>query len=242
MSPPITNLQSAIFNLQFLTNRQSQITNALHSSAMLTLLLLLLLAPAAATARAGSVSALLPTANIERSGATTVAARGADIQDNDLLRTDDHGRIRVKLLDQSILSLGVNSQLRVVRHDAASRQTLLELHAGKLRAQVAKITRAGGKFELRTPTAVAGVIGTDFGVDASDADLTKFICISGAVQITSVDPGVSGTTLCRGGNTVTVRRGRAPELPHRAAQDQMETWKTITEPDAPEPKDPYKNY
>ena len=105
-----------------------------------------------------------------------------------------------------------------------------------------KIERAGGRFEVRTPTAVAGVIGTDFGVDASDPDVTKFICISGNVQITSVDPSVTGAITCRGGTTVTVRRGRPPESPERATRDQMETWKTITEPDASETKDPYKTY
>jgi ferric-dicitrate binding protein FerR (iron transport regulator) len=136
----------------------------------------------------------------------------------------------------------VKSQLRVIRHDSTSRQTSVELNFGKLRAQVARITRAGGRFEVRTPTAVAGVIGTDFGVDASDPEVTKFICISGRVQITSVDAGIAGTITCRGGSTVTVRRGMPPEKPVRATQDQMETWKTITEPDAPEAKDPYKTY
>jgi hypothetical protein len=205
-------------------------------------LLLLIAAPSAADTRAGSVSALLPRVVIERAGSTTAAAHGAEVKENDLLRTDDHGRVRIKLLDQSVLSIGVKSQLRVVRHDPASRQTSVELNFGKLRAQVTKITRAGGRFEVRTPTAVAGVIGTDFGVDASDPDVTKFICISGSVQITSADPSVAGTVICRGGTTVTVRRGRPPESPERATRDQLETWKTITEPDAPDTKDTYKTY
>jgi ferric-dicitrate binding protein FerR (iron transport regulator) len=210
---------------------------------MRTLLLLLLLAaPSAADTRAGSVSALLPRATIARAGSPTAAAPGAEVQQNDLLRTDDHGRVRIKLLDQSVLSIGVKSQLRVIRHDSTSRQTSVELNFGKLRAQVARITRAGGRFEVRTPTAVAGVIGTDFGVDASDPDFTKFICISGSVQITSGDPGVSGTVTCRGGTTVTVRRGKPPDQPERAGRDQMEIWKSITEPDALEAKDPYKTY
>jgi hypothetical protein len=205
-------------------------------------LLLLLAAPSAAATRAGSVTALLPSAKIERAGSTTAAAPGAEVQENDLLRTDDHGRVRVKLLDQSVLSIGVKSQLRVVRHDSTSRQTSVELNFGKLRAQVAKITRAGGRFEVRTPTAVAGVIGTDFGVDASDPDVTRFICISGSVQLSSSDPNVPGTITCRGGTTVTVRRGKPPDQPERATGDQMETWKTITEPDQSSVKDPYKTY
>ncbi|MBZ5566746.1 MAG: FecR family protein [Acidobacteriia bacterium] len=206
------------------------------------LLALLLTTTCFADTRAGSVSALLPAARIERAGAVMDASRGAEVQLNDLLRTDDQGRVRIKLLDQSVLSIGVKSQLRIVSHDAASRQTSLELNYGKLRAQVSKITRAGGKFELRTPTAIAGVIGTDFGVDATDPNLTKFICISGNVQLSSVDPNIPGTITCRGGTTVTVRRGHPPDQPERATRDQMENWKTITEPDQPEPQTPYKNY
>lgn len=206
------------------------------------LVVLLLTSAAFADTRAGSVTALLPSVKIERAGSTAAAAPGAEVQENDLLRTDDQGRVRIKLLDQSVLSIGVGSQLRVVRHDPTSRQTSVELNFGKLRAQVSKITRAGGRFEVRTPTAVAGVIGTDFGVDASDPDVTRFICISGSVQITSVDPSVSGAIICRGGSTVTVRRGQPPEQPERATRDQMETWKTITEPDQSPPQDPYKTY
>jgi ferric-dicitrate binding protein FerR (iron transport regulator) len=210
---------------------------------MRTLLLLLLVAlPSAAATRAGNVSALLPAASIERAGKVVKGKPGLEVQINDLVRTDDQGRIRIKLLDQSVISLGVKSQLRVISHDSTSRQTSLELNYGKLRAQVSKITRAGVKFELRTPNAVAGVIGTDFGVDATDPEVTKFICIEGSVQLTSVDPSAPGTIICKGGTTVSVRRGHAPEPPVAATQEQVETWKTITEPDASEAKDPYKNY
>ena len=200
------------------------------------LLVLLLTTTCFADNRAGSVSALLPAARIERAGAVMDAARGAKVQNNDLLRTDDQGRVRIKLLDQSLLSIGVKSQLRIVSHDSVSRQTAVELNFGKLRAQVSKITRAGGKFELRTLTAIAGVIGTDFGVDATDPNVTKFICISGNVQLSSLDPNIPGAITCRGGTTVTVRRGYPPDQPERATHDQMENWKTITDPDQPPPQ------
>ena len=202
-------------------------------------------APAPATS-ACRVAAVIPQTNLSRpSGAKLVrkeASKGADVAWNDILQTGKSGRVRIQLNDQSILTLGSDSTLRVVKHEAARQQTALQLGYGRIRCEVTKLVRSGGNFELTTPTAVAGVIGTDFGVDASDPDVTKFICISGNVQITSVDPGVSGAITCRGGTTVTVRRGQPPESPERATRDQMETWKTITEPDQSPPKDPYKTY
>ena len=55
---------------------------------------------------------------------------------NDLLKTEQKGRLRAGLTDGSILSLGSNSELRVVQHDAASQQTSLEMNLGKVRSKV----------------------------------------------------------------------------------------------------------
>ncbi|MGI9102184.1 MAG: FecR family protein [Terriglobales bacterium] len=190
---------------------------------------------ASAATPAGSVAAVLPAVSITRGAGSTAAKldakKGTGIEPGDLLRTNDQGRVRLKMTDQSLISIGVNSELRIVRHDTASQQTALQLAAGKLRARVAKITRAGGNFEVSTPIAVAGVIGTDFGVDASDPDLTKFVCLSGTVEIRSADPSVSGTIQCHGGSTVTVRKGQPPDKPESATQDQMELWRNVNEPD-----------
>ena len=67
------------------------------------------------------------------------------LQWNDLLETNAKGRLRARLTDGSILSLGSNSQLKVVQHDATTQQTQIELNYGKLRNQVVKITQRGGK-------------------------------------------------------------------------------------------------
>src|ERR1700761_4369998 len=118
--------------------------------------------------KAGSITALLPVAKIIRGtgkqAVTTDAKKGDPLVWNDLVKTEKGGRARITLADQSILSLGSQAELRIVKHDAKSQQTALEMAYGRVRAQVANITRDGGSFELRTPTAVAGVIGTDFGV------------------------------------------------------------------------------
>jgi hypothetical protein len=82
-----------------------------------------------------------------------------------------------------MLSLGSNSSLRVVQHDAASQQTSLEMDAGKLRSKVVKITQPNGKFEVHTPNAVIGVVGTDFFVQY-DNNRTTIVCYSGLVKVT----------------------------------------------------------
>jgi hypothetical protein len=100
-----------------------------------------------------------------------------------LLQTGSSGRVRAGLADGSILSVGSNSELRVVQHDAASQQTALEMNFGKVRSKVAKITQPNGKFEMKTPNAVIGVIGTDFYV-GYEANRTTVICYTGKVWVT----------------------------------------------------------
>ncbi|MEO5936989.1 MAG: FecR family protein, partial [Terriglobales bacterium] len=183
---------------------------------------------------AGKVTAVRPSASIFRGSGTkavrTVAAKDERIQWNDILRTEASGRARIQLEDQSILTLGSNSTLRVVKHDGRSQQTSLELGYGRIRCQIRQITADNGRFELRTPTAVAGVIGTDFGADSSDPDETRFVCVNGAVRVRSSDPNITAYTDCTAGMSVTVRRGEAPRPAIPATQEQIERWQHITEP------------
>jgi ferric-dicitrate binding protein FerR (iron transport regulator) len=105
------------------------------------------------------------------------------LQWNDLLKTEAQGRLRAGLIDGSILSLGSNSELKVIKSDAASQQTSIEVNYGKLRSQVVKVTKPDGKYEVRTPNAVIGVIGTDFYVGYAN-NQTTVICYEGKVVVT----------------------------------------------------------
>jgi len=121
--------------------------------------------------------------------AATRNAQPAKVKDdlswNDLLKTEQKGRLRAGLTDGSILSLGSNSELRVVQHDAASQQTSLEVDFGKVRSKVVKITQPNGKFEVKTANAVIGVIGTDFYV-SYEANKTTVICYTGKVWVSPI--------------------------------------------------------
>jgi ferric-dicitrate binding protein FerR (iron transport regulator) len=127
---------------------------------------------------AGAISALIPSATRN----SVPAKVKDDLVWNDLLKTEQKGRVRASLTDGSILSLGSNSELRVVQHDAASQQTSLEMDFGKVRSKVVKITQPNGKFEMKTANAVIGVIGTDFFV-SYEPNKTTVICYTGKVWV-----------------------------------------------------------
>src|SRR6202044_198237 len=129
---------------------------------------------------------------------------------NDLLQTDHAGRVRAGLKDGSILSLGSDSELRIVQHDGTAQQTALEMDFGKVRSQVVKITKPGGKFEVKTPNAVIGVIGTDFYV-GFESNTTTVICYKGKVSVTPTNGAHTGNNSGQSNaasNSVTVSAGQ----------------------------------
>jgi hypothetical protein len=130
---------------------------------------------------AGKISAVLP--------ATTQNAKLARKMDavrwNDMLKTDPGGRARVALDDGSLLSLGSSSELKIVQHNGMAQQTQIEMGYGRLRSRVVKLTATGARFEIKTPTAVIGVIGTDFYVEATPTR-TIVICYTGLVSVAAV--------------------------------------------------------
>lgn len=149
--------------------------------------------PQAGNQHAGQINAMIPAVTRNAQKATVQE----DLEWNDLLQTQHSGRVRAGLVDGSILSVGSNSELRIVQHDAASQQTSLQMDFGKVRSQVVKITKPGGKFQMTTPNAVIGVIGTDFYVEYA-ANRTTVICYEGQVSVTPLGNATVATNTGQG--------------------------------------------
>jgi hypothetical protein len=153
---------------------------------------------------AGQINALIPAAT---RNAKPAKAKD-DLNWNDLLQTQKSGRVRAGLTDGSILSVGSNSELRVVQHDAASQQTSLEMNFGKVRSKVVKITQPNGKFEIKTPNAVIGVVGTDFYVGFG-GNRTTVICYVGQVSVTPLgNAKIVRNSGQSSGNSIAVAAGQ----------------------------------
>ena len=135
--------------------------------------------PPQAAQPAGQISALIPSA--ERNSKPTKAKDEVDW--NDLLKTEHTGRLRAALSDGSTLSMGSDTEMRVLQHDAKSQQTSIQLGIGAMRSRVVKLTNPGAKFEVHTPQAVIGVIGTDFFVLVTPR-FTRVICYVGSLSVT----------------------------------------------------------
>jgi len=174
-------------------------------------------APQAAGQRAGEVSRIIPAVNIARSAKTISAAAKTVVNWLDLVNTQVNARARIALDDGSVLNVGSDSSIKVVRHDAGAQQTELELTYGKLRTQAQKIAKPDGKFEVRTPAGVAGVVGTDFFVAYAN-DTMNVIVFEGLVKVCNL---AGACVLAKAGQMTSVRNGdnSEPLPPQQATLD-----------------------
>jgi len=166
--------------------------------------------------RAGEVSRALPTTNIQRAGQQAAAAAQAPVFWQDVVTTDANGRARIALDDGSVLNLGSESSLTVTRHDAGAQQTELELNYGRVRANAVKLARPGAEFKVKTRTAVAGVVGTDFFLSYINA-ITLLIVFEGLVEFCNL----AGQCVTVGaGQTSSVRGDNPPSQPVNVSPSQ----------------------
>jgi len=167
--------------------------------------------PQGGSQTAGTVTAAIPSEDVVRNSQTAPLKLQDAVIWNDLVRTQNTGRVRITLQDGSLLNVGARSEMRVTKHDPQSQQTSIELQAGKLRSQVQKISKQGGTFEVTTQTAVIGVVGTDFIVDSDrDRKRTTVWCIEGSVRVRNLDAAIAGVIMLGAGEMTTVALGMPP--------------------------------
>jgi len=188
--------------------------------------------PQAAGQRAGEVSRVIPAVSIARSGKTITASAKTAVDWQDLVNTQANARARIALDDGSVLNVGSESSMKVVKHDAGAQQTELELTYGKLRTQAQKIAKPDGKFEVRTPAGVAGVVGTDFFVAYDNTTNTMNVfTFEGLVKVCNLG-GVC--VLVKAGQMTSVRNGdnSGPLPPQQATLDLLVATSKDTDPGA----------
>ncbi len=84
------------------------------------------------------------------------------VETRDLIQTGKNSNARVVLTDATAMALGPNTKLEMKQFDIQGKKTtgLFSLPTGLVQTNVAKALGPGSKFEIQTPTAIAGVRGT----------------------------------------------------------------------------------
>lgn len=126
--------------------------------------------------------------NVKRDGKTIQMKVGDALASGDEIVTDEKTAVDLRLEDESLVRVGVNSSYRIVEESGAAK-FLHRLISGAVMVLVPKKTDAKGdeiKFRMRTPQGTIGVRGTEFTVNTTKEG-TTLRGLSGEVMFGPVD-------------------------------------------------------
>lgn len=138
---------------------------------------------AAAAVEVGTVAILHGTATVTRDRIVSPLHKGDAVENGDLVHSG--GRLQILLKDESVLSLGPDSFLRIdvvqTISEPPTRHVGLDLLRGALRV-LASHRSLRSRFDVTTQHLVTAVRGTEFGI-LVDSTLTKVMVFDGRVLI-----------------------------------------------------------
>lgn len=148
-------------------------------------------------------------------GQAIVIRVGSKLNEGAQIETGVNGFLTMSLPDASRISLPSNSRvkfsrLRLTRYTKSPRTELMLLQ-GHVESRVAPLDTNKGSYEVRTPTSVAGVRGTQFRVSLDGDSVTNEV-LSGKVAVAK-GRQPSDLTLNSGEGNVINAKGVGPAIP-----------------------------
>jgi len=151
------------------------------------------------------------------------------VQTKDFVSTGKLSRARLLLADDSLLNIGHNSRVEITEFllEKNKRQGIVSIKTGALHTKVEKFLEPGSKFEVHTPTAVAGARGTEWLTVVTENPGTTIYAISQSVSVFNPAFPTQVVTV-NAGNFTTVLAGAIPTAPvpfsAAALQSIMNQW------------------
>lgn len=139
------------------------------------------------------------------------------LQVGDKVRTGADGQVNLDFTSRADVSLDALSEFRITSSKPDADADQLDLTKGTASAKAQKLS-SGTSFSIKTPTAVAGVRGTDFDVEVDDSGDSDVVVTDGEVDITNE----FGQFRARKGEGMRFRRGMRPDKPRKI---NIEEWK-----------------
>ncbi len=154
---------------------------------VIILLIFAVASPAKAAERIGEVIALVGECSVESGGGHHALTTGAAIALGDTIAVAKEGRLKLRMMDGTVLSLAENTRMTVETYAAKgsdSRDARINLSDGLVRAVVSRMAQPS-RFEVGTATAVAAVRSTDWFIEAKPT-MTRVGVLEGRVGFTSI--------------------------------------------------------
>lgn len=106
---------------------------------------------------------------------------------NDVVKTAADGLAELYLDDKAAISVGRNTELEI--SSLEQEEAVLSINFGSLVAKVKHLLNTKNKFEVRTPSAVCAIRGTEFAVEYSQLGKESSVAVfdEGRVAVTQAD-------------------------------------------------------
>jgi len=132
---------------------------------------------------------------------SSTASNGTVAYSGDTITTNTSGSVDLYFSDGSVSYLGASSSLEIMSDskvsendkDGIATKIYLKLTSGKIWNKVTRLA-SRSEFNIETTSAIAGVRGTEFGVEITSAGEEKIILRSGSIEVKSSDSG-SGSSI-----------------------------------------------
>lgn len=133
------------------------------------------------------------------SGDFALATDGQELAVDDTIRTGERGRAEIRWFDGSITRLDVGTTLAIESLHSREDVTVIEVRQGTGNSFhiIGEVLSPGSRFDVETPTAVAGVQGTEYAVFVDAEGSTTVAVLDQTVTVaalggeTAVDAGLS---------------------------------------------------
>jgi hypothetical protein len=164
-----------------------------------------------------------------KTGQTTKARLGQEIYPKDSIITGKDARAKIVMVDNNEINVAPESQIEIKNYEYDPAQNkkdvLLNVLYGKVRSKVEqKYDGKTSKFEIKTPSAVAGVRGTDFltGYDPA-TKATRVVTFRGAVELGLPGPNgsITNSVSVTPGKTAQTTAGVPPPPPAPVPKEQL---------------------
>lgn len=170
------------------------------------------------------------------------AKRLQEVFATDEFRTSRRSRVKILFSDNSLMALGPNSQLKILSYlyqpEEKLRKGKINVKQGLYMYVINKSqNHKDSEIRIVTPTANIAARGTQGYLSVSDTN-TIVANESGTVEVSNIDPTVSGTVIVGESQLTQVEEGKPPTEPETIGADQFADVGTLVNGLPPEESNP----
>jgi hypothetical protein len=167
----------------------------------------------AISVRAASIQSIKGTVEVQRAHTTAwiPATEGMKLNEGDVVRTKSKSKVVIQLDDGSVTQLTSLSSMTMdkLSRSLKGKSTDMNMEVGKSWMKVKKLNPERDKFNVSTPTAVAGVRGTYFSSEVEETTDSSFDVFEGEIAVSQRSDPTSQVPV-RTNHRTEVKRGNGP--------------------------------